>query len=132
MPEVRLIDANALIKDIAESIRFADKWEIESHEKKDKHGLKCAIDTRRSLMAMISRIKEAPTIEPKRGEWVETEPDEDDRKIGIEFSIKCSRCHDENSHLDFNENHEITGKTFWKSRFCPNCGAYMREGGEQE
>jgi len=67
-----------------------------------------------------------PTIEPKRGERMETEPDEDDRKIGIEFSIKCSRCHDENSHLDFNENHEITGKTFWKSRFCPNCGAYMR------
>ena len=67
-----------------------------------------------------------PTIEPKCGEWMETEPDEDDRKIGIEFSIKCSRCHDENSHLDFNENHEITGKTFWKSRFCPNCEAYMR------
>lgn len=62
-------------------------------------------------------IYEAPTIEaePVRcGRWVETEPDEDDRKIGIEFSIKCSRCHDENSHLDFNENHEITGKTFWK------------------
>jgi hypothetical protein len=55
-------------------------------------------------------LKSVPTIEPKCGEWVETEPDEDDRKIGIEFSIKCSRCHDENSHLDFNENHEITGK----------------------
>ena len=74
-------------------------------------------------------ILQVPTIEPERGEWVETEPDEDDRKIGIEFSIKCSRCHDENSHLDFNENHEITGKTFWKSRFCPNCGADMREEG---
>ena len=59
----------------------------------------------------LDAIDAAPTIEPKRGEWVETEPDEDDRKIGIEFSIKCSRCHDENSHLDFNENHEITGKT---------------------
>lgn len=64
--------------------------------------------------------------EPKHGEWVETEPDEDDRKLGIEFSIKCSICHNENSHLDFNENCEITGKTFWKSRFCPNCGADMR------
>lgn len=72
-------------------------------------------------------IDKQPTIEPevRHGEWVETEPDEDDRKIGIEFSIKCSRCHDENSHLDFNENHEITGKTFLKSRFCPTCGARM-------
>lgn len=73
-------------------------------------------------------IYEAPTIEAepvRHGRWVETEPDEDDRKIGIEFSIKCSLCHNENSHLDFNEDHEITGKTFWKSRFCPNCGARM-------
>lgn len=78
---------------------------------------------------MMSMIDDMPTIEPeqKLGEWVETEPDEDDRKIGIDFSIKCSRCHDENSHLDFNENHEITGKTFWKSRFCPNCGAKMND-----
>lgn len=62
-PEVRLIDANALIKDISESIRLADEWEKESHEKKDRHGLKCATDTRRSLMAMLSRVKEFPTIE---------------------------------------------------------------------
>lgn len=79
-------------------------------------------------------VKEMPTIEPevRHGRWVETEPDEDDRKIGIEFSIKCSRCHNENSHLDFNEIHEITGKTFWKSRFCPNCGARMDEPPEKE
>jgi len=75
-------------------------------------------------------VEKQPTIEPECGEWVETEPDEDDRKIGMVISIKCSRCHDENSHLDFNENHEITGKTFWKSRFCPNCGAYMRKASE--
>lgn len=72
MPEVRLIDANALIKNIAESIRLADEWEKESHEKKDKHGIKCAIDTRRALMAMISRVKEAPTIKPevRHGRWI--------------------------------------------------------------
>lgn len=80
-------------------------------------------------------LRDTPTIqieaEPVRhGEWVETEPDEDDSKIGIEFSIKCSRCHDENAHLDFNENHEITGKTFWKSKFCPNCGARMDGGAD--
>lgn len=79
-----------------------------------------------AIQSFIDILDKQPTIEPKRGEWVETEPDEDDRKLGIEFSIKCSICHDENSHLDFNENHEIIGKTFWKSRFCPNCGADMR------
>lgn len=109
MPEVRLIDANALKK------KHCDCCAASA----DCMGSGCKIYNARCLIA------ELPTIEPKRGEWVETEPDEDDRKIGIEFSIKCSRCHDENSHLDFNENHEITGKTFWKSRFCPNCGAKM-------
>ena len=107
-PEVRLIDANALHAKIYE-------------DSERNYGASA------NIAQVLLRIETAPTIEPKRGEWVETEPDEDDRKIGIEFSIKCSRCHDENSHLDFNENHEITGKTFWKSRFCPNCGAYMRE-----
>ena len=63
MPDVRLIDANALIKDIAESIKLADEWEAESHKKLDKHGLKCAIDTRRALLSMISRVKDAPTVE---------------------------------------------------------------------
>lgn len=85
-----------------------------------------------SIYEEIEAFDSAEKVEAeplRHGRWVETEPDEDDRKIGIEFSIKCSRCHDENSHLDFNENHEITGKTFWKSRFCPNCGADMREEG---
>lgn len=63
MPEVRLIDANALIRDIAESVRYADEWEKESREKNDEDGLKCAIETRRALLPMISRLKEAPTIE---------------------------------------------------------------------
>lgn len=84
--------------------------------------------TKNGLFIAKQIISKQPTIESepmRHGRWVETEPDEDDRKLGIEFSIKCSRCHDENSHLDFNENHEITGKTFWRSRFCPNCGAKM-------
>lgn len=80
---------------------------------------------------VLDMIDNEPTIQPEQryAEWVETEPDEEDRKIGIEFSIKCSGCHEENAHLSFNENHEITGKTFWKSRFCPNCGAKMRDRG---
>ena len=128
---MRLIDADALLDDLKESAKAAMEWREEAQDEEIKIRAEQAYVT---FIECALKVKEAPTIEPevRHGRWVETEPDEDDRKIGIEFSIKCSRCHDENSHLDFNENHEITGKTFWKSRFCPNCGAYMREGGEQE
>lgn len=63
---MRQIDADALIKDIAESVRYVNEWEKESHEKKDEQGLKCAIETRRALQAMISRLAEAPAIELER------------------------------------------------------------------
>ena len=41
-------------------------------------------------------------------------------------SIVCSKCKNENSHLDFNEHAEPIGKVFVTSKFCPNCGADMR------
>ena len=97
---MRLIDADALIKDIAESIQLADEWEKESHEKKDKHGIKCAIDTRRALLAMISRVKEFPTIDPvKHGRW----------ETGT-FYRRCTAC-----------GAEFVDET----PYCPNCGAKM-------
>lgn len=117
MPGVRLIDANALYREVKTECNPYGKPTI-------------GFDDGKKVLKLIDA---APTIESepvRHGRWVETEPDEDDRKIGIEFSIKCSRCHDENSHLDFNENHEITGKTFCKSRFCPNCGALMDGGAD--
>lgn len=109
---MRPIDADALIKDIAESIRLADEWEKESNEKKDKHGLKCAIDTRRSLLAMISRVKEAPTIEAepvRRGHWIWLEP------YGAHHTRrrKCSKCG------------EVKAQGL--TNFCPNCGARMED-----
>ena len=108
MPEVRLIDANALIKNIAESIRLADEWEKESHEKKDKHGIKCAIDTRRSLLSMISRVKDAPTIEPevRHVRWIPHK---------ITASSICSECR-----------RVFADETL----FCPNCGARMDGGAD--
>ena len=120
MPEVRLIDANAL----------KAKLKIGTNTATYSDYCNGYCDARQ---VDLDAIDAAPTIEAepvRHGRWVETEPDEDDRKIGIEFSIKCSRCHNENSHLDFNEIHEITGKTFWKSRFCPNCGARMDGGAD--
>lgn len=109
---MRLIDADALIKDIAESIRLADEWEKESNEKKDKIGLKYAIDTRRSLLSMISRIKEAPTVEPeeRHGRWI----------IG-KGDMWCSEC----GYEDVTENGEPEDY-----RYCPNCGAEMDGGAE--
>ena len=114
MPEVRLIDANALIKDIAESIRLADEWEKEAREKEDEHGIKCAIDTRRALFAMISRVKEAPTIEAepiRRGRWIWFESE------GTYIHLrKCSECGDIKNQEETN--------------FCPNCGARMESSNE--
>lgn len=129
MPEVRLIDANALIKDIAESVRYADEWEKESHEKKDEHGLKCAIETRRALLAMISRLKEAPTIEPevRHGRWIAVSSfdafggDEEawmahGNPIALHY---CSEC--KNEAYGNEEGKEIL------SDYCPFCGADMRK-----
>ena len=64
-------------------------------------------------------IDDAPTIEPKRGEWISTTSGE---------HWKCSACgyrapfwfNEENScewSLDMSE---------WLSDFCPNCGARMK------
>ena len=53
------------------------------------------------------RILAIPTIEPKRGEWLE-------RNSGFIKWIRCSAC-----------NHRIYQGT--KTNFCPNCGADMRE-----
>ena len=103
MAEVRPIDANALIKDIVESIRLADEWERESYENKDEIGLKYAISTRQSLMAMLSRVKEAPTIEPEMryGQWIDNGEDK----------YICSACKG------------YVYRWFGKSDFCPRCGA---------
>lgn len=116
---MRLVDADALIKDIAESIRLADEWEKESHEKKDKNGLKYAIDTRRSLLSMIFRVKEAPTIdaEPVRhGRWI---PRVAYEELSIAYcDYACSEC-----------GREITKRVLCVPPRCENCGAKM-DGGE--
>lgn len=83
MPDVRLIDANAVCRKISESIRQANEWENEAREKKDTHGVKYAIDTRRSLLSMLSRVQEEPTIDAqpvKHGKW--------ETKGGVH----CTRC----------------------------------------
>ena len=62
----------------------------------------------------IAEVVNAPTIEPKRGEWIDAEIRHEDGVLPIQV---CSEC-----------------KTFYPleytgggHRFCPNCGADMRE-----
>lgn len=107
IPDVRLIDADALCRKISESIRQANAWENEAREKKDTHGVKCAIDTRRSLLSMLSRVQEEPTIDAqpvKHAKWIV--PKNDDEQP------YCSVC-----------NWHAYGDLF--TDYCPGCGAYM-------
>ena len=58
-----------------------------------------------------------------KGDWIKIKSGDKD----FPESIVCSKCKNENSHLDFNEHAEPIGKVFVTSKFCPNCGADMRE-----
>ena len=69
-------------------------------------------------------IKALPSVTQKSGKWIKVKSGDKD----FPESIVCSRCNNENSHLDFNENAEPIGKVFVTSKYCPNCGACMKEG----
>ncbi len=64
-------------------------------------------------------------VRPK-GKWIKIQSGDKD----FPESIVCSRCENENSHLDFDEHSEPVGKVFVTSKYCPNCGADM--GGADE
>ena len=78
------------------------------------------------LECLLSAVRNAVEIEDitkeNKGEWVKIQSGDKD----FPESIVCSKCKNENSHLDFNEHNEPIGKVFVKSKFCPNCGADMR------
>lgn len=99
---MRLIDADKLK-------RKAQKVGTEAWKMK----LTAPIET--TLNQFIDWIDEAPTIEPKQGKWIDAEIRHEDGVLPIQV---CSEC-----------------KTFYPleytgggHRFCPNCGADMREG----
>ena len=73
----------------------------------------------------LNTLNELPTYsfpEREKGEWIKIQSGDKD----FPESIVCSKCKNENSHLDFNEHGEPIGKVFVTSKFCPNCGADMR------
>lgn len=61
---------------------------------------------------VIGTLEEVPTVEPKRGEWIDMGDFE-----------QCSVC--KGTHLK--EFQSYYGKTTWiKTPYCPNCGADMK------
>ena len=93
---MRLIDADVLIKEVEDFPNCYNGWS-DAYDK----------------AYIIGAIEEAPTIEPKRGEWIDMGDFE-----------QCSVC--KGTHLK--EFQSYYGKTTWiKTPYCPNCGADMRE-----
>ena len=95
----RYIDADALLEDIEQTVRFSCRDGVPSAEL-------------RGANKIIDRIKAAPTVSPDEvrgvGEW------EDAKQHGL---CRCSVCKDCYIEKDY-----IT-QAKWK--YCPSCGAKM-------
>lgn len=99
----RYIDADALLEDIEQTVRFSCRDGVPSAEM-------------RGANKIIDRIKAAPTISPDDvrgvGKWVEEYLD-----------YKCSACgetvKDEIFYMFY---------PYQLPKFCPNCGARMKGG----
>ena len=77
----------------------------------------CIIDSICEQQA-VDALLDLPTIDPvKRGRWVKAEK-------GGEWWYACSICE---GHIP----KTLWGQD-WHSSYCPNCGALMREGGEED
>ena len=91
-----LISRQAAI-DIIEDFPHGDVWNVESMEE------------------MVYRIKQLPTIQPKRGKWIRT------GSGSLYDHYECSECGKAPKW-------ECMGNNRWKiafTDFCPNCGAKM-------
>jgi len=65
-------------------------------------------DYQTPLGTLRACVDDAPSIEPKQGEWIETSE-----------GTVCGNCH--KFPFDDGEYHIVN----WHSDFCPNCGARM-------
>ena len=100
---MRLIDADALKKEI-------DEW-------LDSVGEATIAKNRAYYGELMGCIKDTPTVEKPRGEWI-NHLDLTEDYCGE--SKQCSLC----GYKDYN-----TRRFLWH-KFCPNCGADMRGEGE--
>lgn len=77
------------------------------------------------------RHRHCPVVKRPHGEWVEKPSYKEDKELGIEKQVVCSKCDEQNSHYVYGKDGQITGKMFVRSRFCPSCGADMRKEGDE-
>ena len=110
MPEVRLIDANALYNDLKESVKAAREWKEEAQDEEIKIRAEQAHGT---FCECALRVKNAPTIESepvRHGRWI----------VHTTWNGMFGLIHSECSECKFDRNGDLSS---WK--FCPNCGAKM-------
>ena len=88
-----------------------------------QYKISCAGRIQAAILEIEELVEKMPSVTQKSGKWIKVKSGDKD----FPESIVCSRCNNENSHLDFNENAEPIGKVFVTSKYCPNCGARMVE-----
>ncbi len=82
----------------------------------------------KGLMMARRLIEKMPSIEVvpvRHGRWIAKLPYEDEVVKDLEFQIVCSECDEQNASITFDENSVPIAKTFYRTKFCPNCGARM-------
>ena len=68
-------------------------------------------------LLIADNLRRLPPVTPRpKGKWIQTKDDCDGVNF-YDFSFECSKCGKEQS---------------FKSNYCPNCGAYMRESEEEK
>lgn len=115
---MRLIDLDELLKF---PIRL-DHYDKENDNEHFVYGVETVLEYAENLP-----VVEAEPV--RNGRWIEKPPYSDETVKGLEFQIVCSRCDEQNSSITFDENSVPIAKTFYRTKFCPNCGAHMRKGG---
>lgn len=66
-------------------------------------------------------------LHERLGRWIEKPPYADETVKGLEFQIVCSRCDEQNSSITFDEDSVPIAKTFYLTRYCPNCGVKIEK-----
>ncbi len=89
----------------SDAIKHCEIWRDRAKEAKDKEGWWIADN-------LLRLMKDTPTAEPKRGEWISKDP--------YWHTAICSNCN------------KVTMFEEWDEKvieydFCPNCGASMTE-----
>ena len=132
MKEKRLIDSNELIKWIDDSVSLYGG--TYSTDMLNMFGLfKHIINNTPTAEPICPYLSDNEVMQPcieapcekPQGEWIEAEPHSCDLENGIDFRIECSVCHEPNSHYSFDKYNNISGISYYRTNFCPNCGARM-------